>query len=245
MTEVGESIGAYFWKRKQQFCEEIEPLDEKGDGGSGSRQRAKSLSIFDKVGRSIGSMFSSKYLRRYFKIDTKQGKLMYADDEAGVETKPSFSTTFGQIASCRANVVSMPVRKADLPKHTQASKSLKARGGNFVVYRVPNKLLDWSLVDLGPDDYNVYTLEIYLHDRMFTLYSDSEWQVRNYENYINKILRAKERMIERQQEEDQRVKREMAEQKREIEQRTKDYIKKVKGQHDQMQDEVRGRPKHQ
>ena len=59
----GESIGAYFFKRKHRFLEE-----EKKGGFS-----------FAKVFSAIGK--SSKYVKRYFKIDTVNGTLAYAEEE--------------------------------------------------------------------------------------------------------------------------------------------------------------------
>jgi len=48
------------------------------------------------------------YVKRFFMIDVKQGKLMYSDSERGVEVKPSYSALFRDIKNVKKNVVSMP-----------------------------------------------------------------------------------------------------------------------------------------
>ena len=57
---------------------------------------------------SIFKVFNKNYVKRFFMIDVKQGKIMYSDSERGVEVKPSYSALFRDIKGVKKNIVSMP-----------------------------------------------------------------------------------------------------------------------------------------
>lgn len=67
--------------------------------------KEKDKNIFAKMYQQIQGD-KAKYVKRYFQIDTINGKLMYAEKESQVEN-PSYETSFGSIVAVRKNVVSM------------------------------------------------------------------------------------------------------------------------------------------
>jgi len=76
-----QTCGAYFYKRKKAFLE-----DKKNE------QRFS----FSKVLHQIQGK-NSKYVKRYFKIDTAGGRLMYAEKLEDIDNKPQFQVKFGDV----------------------------------------------------------------------------------------------------------------------------------------------------
>lgn len=164
----GESIGAYFYKRKHRYLEE----------------EKKSSFSFAKVFQAIGK--GSKYVRRYFKIDTINGTLSYAEEASGIETKAQYQATFGSVKGVKADVVSMP----------------KPDGSGYEELSTLGKAADAKDVDMGPEGHN-HALEIYLVDRTFTLYSDNKRDVDSFVALINEILDHKEKVLKSQKQLDE------------------------------------------
>ena len=56
-------------------------------------------------------------------------------------------------------------------------------GGRPKLYKV-DQPQDADKVDLGPDSDNKYTLEIYMRDKTFTLYTDNSFTARDFHKRI-------------------------------------------------------------
>ena len=72
---------------------------------------------------------NSKYDKRYFLIDTVNGKLMYADKESQIE-EPKFEVAFGSILGIKKNVCTMPIindNASENGSQMSGNKSKKAK----------------------------------------------------------------------------------------------------------------------
>ena len=127
--------------------------------------------MWSSLTRSIGELFS-KYNRRYFKLDTLKGTLSYSENQEDIDNNPSYVTKFGNITGCKKGFVTMIVdgnpKRIKLKSNTTSSEA-----------------------DLGPDGFH-HVFEVYLKDRVFTLYSDSFKQIDDFENAISFVIKAKD-----------------------------------------------------
>ena len=119
----------------------------------------------------------AKYVKRYFQIDTINGKLMYAEKESQVEN-PSYETSFGSIVAVRKNIVSM-YNGGERDRSGSASRQRKEQLSQLKQVATTSS----EEYDKGPDGYEK-VFEIQLTDRLFTLYSDDQEMVDKFVHYI-------------------------------------------------------------
>ena len=145
-------------------------------------QKEKRSFSFSKFVQSIRGN-DSKYDKRYFKIDTQNGKFMYADDKKNLN-KPSFEILFRDLLGVKRNVVSMPKNNKFVspgPKDKLAQKTKESSPRNSLVeVDIFDKNSD---VDRGPSGYP-HVFEVKVTGKILTLYSNDKKLVDKFYTYI-------------------------------------------------------------
>lgn len=116
-----------------------------------------------------------KYVKRFFKIDTKNNMLMYSETDKIIDKNPSYSVQFRNLIGVKKNIVTMPL---DFDENAPASKDYRTNTKEVSTINPKGEE-----VDRGPEGFS-YAFEIELTDRLFTLYSDSEDKVDLFVHYI-------------------------------------------------------------
>lgn len=122
-------------------------------------------------------------------IDAVNSRLMYGDDIKECEKDPKLSVLFRDIKGVAKNVVSMPDSKDKLVKKSTTDPNIPE-----------------DEIDRGPSGHQ-FALEIYLSDRLFTLYTDDENLQEQYAHAIDQILIFKTQIQSSQKQHDDQIKK--------------------------------------
>lgn len=167
-------VDGFFWKRKSYYLNKQDKL--------------ATTNIFKGLISKI-KQTTSKYDKRFFRLDINDFTLKYAKDPAGLKN-PHYETSLRDIVEVKRNTVSMPYEDKDGVEHF---KELSIFDTEYNI-------------DRGPDNcHNVFELKTI--DRNFTLYTSDNSLMEKFVLYIEKIIMLRDEIRARQKQEEEKLDR--------------------------------------
>ena len=124
---------------------------------------------------------TTKYDKRYFKIDLNESSFMYAKDQDSIDN-PTFKVMLRDVISVTRNTVSMPIQAA-----------------NGQITFQPRSIFDTTLdLDRGPNDDCQNVFEVKLSNRLFTLYTHDNNKMEQFVLYLSRIIELKQEIKKKQ-----------------------------------------------
>lgn len=166
LKNLSDRIEGFFYKRKSYYFDKKDNPKAKFFAG-----------LFNKIKTN-----SSKYDRRFFRLDINSYTFSYAKDKESLDKKPHYATALWNIQSVKRNIVSMPYQD----KNGQVK---------FKEHSIWDTNMD---IDRGPNDNCKNVFEIKVLDRMFTLYTPDNSLMEKFVHYIEKMIELRDEIQSRQ-----------------------------------------------